>query len=212
MNTAITKSKLIPNMAYAQVASEVQIERVVQALQANNIHVVVTDNGEAAKAKLFEIIPPGAEVFTGLSVTLDTLGIPAEINQRYDSVRAKLDALDPQTQMHARNKLGATPEYIVGSVHAVTEDGAVIIASGSGNQLAGYAAGAAHVIWLVGAQKIVPNLDEAMKRVHEYSYPLEDERMLRTMGRNAHLAKLLIVRGDMPGRITMILMKENLGF
>jgi L-lactate utilization protein LutC len=212
MNTAMTKSKLIPNMTYAQVASEVQIERVVQALQANNINVVVTDNGEAAKAKLFEIIPPGAEVFTGLSVTLDTLGIPAEINQRYDSVRAKLDALDPQTPIHARNKLGATPEYIVGSVHAVSEDGAVVIASGSGNQLAGYAAGAAHVIWLVGAQKIVPNLDEAMKRVYEYSYPLEDERMLRIRGMNAYLAKLLIVRGDMPGRITMILIKENLGF
>ena len=212
MDTIVTKSKLIPNMAYARLASEDQIERVIQSLEAGNIHVIVTANGEEAKARLFEMIPPGAEVFTGLSVTLDTLGIPAEVNQRYDSVRAKLATMDPQTQMHARNKLGATPEYIVGSVHAVTEDGAVVIGSGSGNQLAGYAAGAAHVIWMVGTQKIAPNLDEAIKRVYEYSYPLEDERMLQTRGRNAHLAKLLVVREDMPGRITMILIKENLGF
>jgi len=102
---------------------------------------------------------------------------------------------------------------MVGSVHAVTEDGTVVIASNTGSQLAGYAASAAHVIWVVGAQKIVPNLDEAMKRIREYTYPLEDERALQVYGMNSNISKLLIVHREvMPGRTTMIIVKENLGF
>jgi L-lactate utilization protein LutC len=108
-------------------------------------------------------------VFTGSSVTLDTLGIPAEADKRYDSVRAKLAKMDRATQGREMIKMGAVPEWMVGSVHAVTEDGTVVIASNTGSQLAGYAASAAHVVWIVGAQKIVPNLDEAFKRIREYS-------------------------------------------
>ena len=209
----MTKSKLTPNMTYAQLAGDEQIERAAKALEANGIHVIITANSEEAKARLFETIPAGAEVFTGLSVTLDTLGIPAEVDKRYDSVRAKLATMDRQTQMREMIKLGAVPEYIVGSVHAVTEDGTVVIASATGSQLAGYAASAAHVVWVVGAQKIVSNLDEAMKRVREYTYPREDERMLQVYGRNSSLSKWLIVQKEaMPGRTTMIIIKENLGF
>jgi hypothetical protein len=110
-------------------------------------------------------------------------------------------------------KLGATPEYMVGSVHAVTEDGTVVIASNTGSQLAGYVASAAHVVWVVGVQKIVPNLDEAIKRIYEYTLPLEDERVLQAYGINSNVSKLLIVHKEvMPGRTTMILVKENLGF
>jgi L-lactate utilization protein LutC len=208
-----TKSKLVPNMAYAQVASEEQIERTAKALEANGIRVIIAASGEEAKQKLFELIPAGAEVFTGTSVTLDTLGVPAEVNQRYNSVRAKLATMNPQTQMREMIKMGAVPEWMVGSVHAVTEDGTVVIASNTGSQLAGYAAAAAHVVWVVGAQKIVPNLDEAFKRIREYSLALEDERALKVYGMNSNISKLLIVHREvMPGRTTMILVKEEMGF
>ncbi|MGA2112983.1 MAG: LUD domain-containing protein [Anaerolineales bacterium] len=208
----MTLSKLTPNMAYAQLASDEQIERAAKALQANGIRVLIAANGEEAKAKLFETIPAGAEVFTGNSRTLDTLGIPAEVDQRYNSVRAKLATMDRQTQMREMIKLGAVPEYIVGSVHAVTEDGEVVIVSNTGSQLAGYAASAAHVVWVVGAQKIVADLGEGLKRAWEYSYPLEDERMLQAAGRNSSIGKLLVVYKEViPGRTTMILVKEALG-
>jgi len=209
----MTQSKLTPNTAYAHLASDQQIERTARALEANVIHVIVAATGEEAKARLFETIPAGAEVFTGTSVTLDTLGIPAEVDQRYDSVRVKLFKMDRATQMREMIKMGAVPEWIVGSVHAVTEDGSVVIASNTGSQLAGYAASAAHVVWVVGAQKIVPNLDEAFKRVREYTYPREDERMLQAYGMNSNISKWLIVQREvMPGRTTMVLVKENLGF
>jgi len=208
-----TKSQLIPNMAYAQLASDAQIERAARALEANGIKVIVAANGEEAKAKVLELIPEGAEVFTGLSTTLETIGLPAEVDKRYDSVRAKLAKMDRATQGREMIKMGATPEWMVGSVHAVTEDGTVVIASNTGSQLAGYAASAAHVVWVVGAQKIVPNLDEAFKRVREYTYPREDERMLQAYGMNSNISKWLIVHKEvMPNRTTMIFVKENLGF
>lgn len=211
--TQTKKSQLVPNMAYARLASDEQIERTAKALEANGIKVIVAANGEEAKAKLFELIPAGAEVFTGSSMTLEALGIPEEVNKRYDSVRVKLASMNPQTQMREMIKMGAVPEWIVGSVHAVTEDGTVVIASNTGSQLAGYAASAAHVVWVVGAQKIVPNLDEAFKRIREYSLPLEDERALQAYGMNSNISKLLIIHREvMPGRTTMILVKENLGF
>jgi len=209
----MTKSKLTPNMKYAVLASDQQIERTAKALEANGIHTLIAQNSEEAKSKLFESVPAGAEVFTGTSRTLDALGIPAEVDKRYASVRVKLASMDNKTQMREMIKLGATPEYMIGSVHAVTEDGSVVIASNTGSQLAGYAASAAHVIWVVGTQKIVPNLDEAMKRIYEYTLPLEDERILQAYGINSNVSKLLIVHKEItPGRTTMILVKENLGF
>ena len=206
-------SKLIPNMDYAQLASDEQIERTAESLEAHNIHVLIAANGEEAKTMLFDLIPEGTEVFTGNSVTLETLGIPAEIEARYDSVRTKLATMDRKTQWSEMVKLGATPEYIVGSVHAVTEDGSVVVASMSGSQLAPYAASAAKVVWIVGAQKIVSTLEEAMKRIEEYTYPLEDEHALQTLGVNSAINKMLIIHKEiMQGRTTMIIVKEELGF
>ncbi len=208
-----TQSQLTPNMAYARLASDEQIERTAKALEANQIRVFLAANGEEARAKVLEIIPSGAEVFTSSSRTLDSLGIPAEIDQRYDSVRVKLSKMNRATQGREMIKMGAVPKWMVGSVQAVTEDGTVVIASNTGSQLAGYAASAAHVVWVVGAQKIVPNLDEAFKRIREYSLPLEDERALQVYGMNSNISKMLIVhREAMPGRTTMIIVKEALGF
>ena len=200
---------------FAILASDAQIERTIKELEANNIHAIVAENGADAKKKLLELIPDNAEVFTSSSTTLNVLGIPEEIDKsgRYDSVRAKLDMMDRKTQNREMMKLGATPEYMIGSVHAVTETGHVIIASKTGSQLAGYVAGAAHVIWVVGTQKIVPTLEVGLKRVEEYTFPLEDARAFKAFGMHSSIDKLLIVNKEfMPGRTTMILVKENLGF
>jgi len=200
---------------FAIPASDFQIKRTVQALEANNIHVIVTEDGADAKKTLFELIPANAEVFTSSSETLNALGVAEEIDKsgRYDSVQAKLDMMDRKTQNREMEKLGATPEYMIGSVHAVTETGRVIIASQTGSQLAGYVSAAAHVIWVVGTQKIVPTLEDGMERVEEYSLPLESARAFKAYGVESAINKLLIINKEFtPDRITMILVKENLGF
>jgi len=200
---------------FALLASDVQIKRTVQALEANNIHVIVTEDGADAKKTLFELIPANAEVFTSSSETLNALGVAEEIDKsgRYNSVREKMSMMDRKTQNREMEKLGATPEYMVGSVQAVTEIGEVIIASKTGSQMSGYVAAAAHVIWVVGTQKIVPTLDDGMERVEDYVLPLENARALKAFGVASSINKLLIVSKEFkPGRTTMILVKEKLGF
>ena len=204
----------IPNEAYAKLATDDQVKRAAKALVANGIETFIVADGEEAKAKLFDLIPAGSEVFTATSRTLDSLGVPDEVNKRYDSVRAKLSKMDPKTQRREMIKLGAVPEYMVGSVHAITEGGTVLIASNTGSQLAGYAASAAHVIWVVSTKKIVADLDEGVQRIYEYTYPLEDKRAQEAYGGiHSNVSKLLIVtREIMPERTKVILVKEDLGF
>lgn len=200
---------------YAQLASDEQIERTRQALESNGIRTVVVENRQEARKKLLELLPEKAEVFLGSSVTLQELGVSEDIDHsgRYDSVRVRLAKMDRATQGREMVKMGAVPEYMVGSVHAVTESGSVLIASNTGSQLAGYAASAAHVIWVVGTQKIVSTLEEGFRRIENYCLPLEDERALQVYGMHSNISKILIVHREvMPGRTTMILVKEKLGF
>jgi hypothetical protein len=215
MPQTIATHVMAPNQAFARLASDEQIGRAARALEANGIHTLVAENSEEAEKLLFDLLPAGAEVFTGSSQTLEKLGVPAELEKlaRYDSVRAKLAKMDPKSQNREMVKLGATPEYILGSVHAVTEDGRVLVASKTGSQLGPYAAGAAKVIWIVGAQKIVRDLDEGMRRIEEYAFPLENQRALQAYGVPSGINKVLIVNQEVNReRTTMIIVKEVLGF
>ena len=215
LNTHNAVSELIPNQEFAKLASNEQIERTVKALEANGIHAVVAENGDEAKRIFFELVPEGAEVFLGASVTLETLGIKDEIDKsgRYDSLRPKMFALDRATQGREIRKLGGAPDYAAGSVHAVTEDGQIMIVSNTGSQLGPYASSAGKVIWVVGAQKLVKDLNEGFKRIYEYDLPLETEHMRQLYNAGTGVNKVLIVSREIrPNRITLIIVKEELGY
>ena len=199
---------------FAQPASDKQIARTVAALEANGIHALVVDDRAAALEALLALLPAGAEVFTATSQTLEAIGAVAEINQsgRFDAVRPKLMKLDRQTQMRAMRKLAASPDYVVGSVHAITEQGQVLVASGGGSQLASYVYGAGHVLWVAGTQKIVAGIDEGLRRIDEHSLPLEDARMRQMRGVGSQVGKIMIFRREPAGRTTLILLREALGF
>ena len=208
-------SELVPNKEFAHMATDAQIERTVKALEANNIHVLVAENGAEAKRLFFELLPEGSEVFLGASVTLETLGIKDEIDKsgKYDAIRPKMFAMDRATQGREIRKLGGAPDYAAGSVHAVTEDGHVLIASNTGSQLGPYASGAGKVIWVVGAQKIVKDLNEGLRRIEEYCYPLEEVHMQQLYKMSTGVNKMLILNREIrPNRITIIIVKEELGF
>ena len=174
-----TEKAAAPNMEFARLAVDEQIERTVKALEARNIKTLIAENGEEAKRMFFDLVPEGAEVFLGASVTLETLGIKDEIDKsgKFNALRPKMFAMDRATHGREIRKLGGAPDYAAGSVHAVTEDGQVLIASNTGSQLGPYASGAGKVIWVVGAQKLVKDLDEGMRRLEEYTVPLEDVHM-----------------------------------
>ena len=206
---------LIPNTEFARLASDEDIATVVTALTAKGMAASVVENRAEARSRVLDLLPGGAEVYTALSQTLEVLGLREEIStsSRYVPLRPQIDKLGREGRTsRAGRTLMASPEYVIGSVHAITHQGQVLIASGSGSQLAGYAFGASHIIWVVGAQKIVRNVDEGLRRIWEYSYPLENERMHALYGTGSFPAKILLVEGEMPGRISVLLVKEALGF
>ncbi|HET9905387.1 MAG TPA: LUD domain-containing protein [Anaerolineales bacterium] len=210
-----TKLELEPNTEFSVLATDEQIERTVSALEANGIQTVVAENGEDAKRIFFELLPEGSEVFLGASVTLETLGIKDEIDSsgRFNALRPKMRAMDRATQGKEIRKLGGAPDYAAGSVHAVTEDGHVLIASNTGSQLGPYASGAGKVIWVVGAQKIVKDVNEGLRRIEEYCYPLEEVHMQDLYNMSTSVNKVLILNREIrPDRITMIIVKEELGY
>lgn len=198
-----------------ELATQESIDKTVEVLKANGIEVHVVENRKEAAKKVSELLPQSSEVFTMTSQTLEATGIAKEINEsgKYDAVRPKLMSMDRDTQAREMRKLGAAADFVVGSVHAVTEDGHLLIASNSGSQLGSYAYAGGEVILVIGTQKIVKNTDEGIKRIYEYSYPLEDERAQKAYGMRSGVNKILIVNKEIqPGRISVVFVKEKLGF
>ncbi len=200
---------------FGGLAKDESISKTKDALEKNGIAVFVVENGAEAKEKVLQMIPEGAEIMNMTSETLRTTGIADEINKlgKYNSVRNQFEKMDKKIQGLEMNKLGAAPEWTIGSVHAVTENGEVIIASATGSQLPAYAYGSSHVIWVVGSQKVVKDIKEAFERISDYVFPLENERAMKAYGIGSGVNKELVINKEVtPGRITMIIVKEKLGF
>ncbi|MFD8384767.1 LUD domain-containing protein [Streptomyces sp. NPDC059679] len=204
-----------PATPFTDPATDERLERVAAALKEKNFDVEILDDAAAARARVKDLIPEGAAVFTGASETLRLSGIDEDINSsgRYDSVKARGLTMDRATQMAEIWQLLACPDVIVGSVAAVTETGSLVAASASGSQLPAYAGAAPRVIWVVGAQKVVPDLDTALRRIDEHCVPLEDERAMKAYGVPSALNRLLILNAEPhPGRGTVLLLREAIGF
>lgn len=205
---------LIPNREFSHLASEEQIARTVQALESNGIQTFVVDTGEEARDCVLGMIPSGVEVYNSASRTLELIGLAADIQNstRFQPLRARLNTLNRETQQREIRRLTSGADVLVGSVHAITEQGQVLLASAAGNQLGAAAFGASSVIWVVGTQKLVRTLDEGLRRISEYCYPLEDARTRQVLGQPSAVNKVLIVNAERPGRIKIVLVKQALGF
>jgi hypothetical protein len=199
---------------FTALPDEETLAAIVVALEEHGFSVEVVDTLDAARDVVLARIPRGSSVMTNTSVTLQDTGIADAINHEgpYESMRNKLMALDFATQLAEMKALGGQPEYSVGSVHAVTRDGTLVIASASGSQLASYAWGGANVIFVVGAQKLVPTLDAARERIYQHSLKLEDARAIAAYGQNSYVGKILEIHQEWPGRIHVVLIRQVVGF
>jgi acyl-CoA hydrolase len=186
----------------------------VVALEEHGFSVEVVDDLDGARAATLARIPAGALVMTNTSITLQETGIADAIDDGgpYDSARNKLNQLDYATQLPEMKAIAGQPDYALGSVHAITRDGALVIASASGSQLASYAWGAANVIFVVGAQKLVPSSEAGRERIHQHSLKLEDARAYAVYGQNSFVGKILEIRQELPGRIHVVLIRQSVGF
>jgi len=203
-----------PNIEFERPADRVHLERTAAAMTGRGFTVQIADSAKEARQLVLDAIPEGAEVHVALSETMRELGLTAEIDEsgRYEAIRPRLNALDRITQARERRKVGAAPDYIIGSAHAVTDSGEIVVGSGSGSQLGAYAYSADHVILVIGHQKLVRDLDEGLRRLREYSLPREFARMQGAGFPGTLLAKTLLIHHEPRGRITVILVPETLGF
>jgi len=200
---------------FATLADDDRVRRTAAALEANGISVLRAANAADAKRIALDLIPEGSQVHHGASQTLDVTGITEVLEKsgRYEPLRPLIWSMDRKTQADEIRRLSAAPDVMLGSVHAITESGSLITASMGGGQLGPYVSGAGRVILVVGTQKIVADLDEGLRRIEEYAFPLEDARAQEAYGIHSGVNKVLIINREIiPGRITVVLVDQALGF
>ena len=200
---------------FGTVADEAQVKLTAAALEANGISVLRAADAAEAKRIVLDLIPDGSQVHHGASESLEASGITDEIEKsgRYEPLRPRIWSMDRTTQADEIRRLSSAPDVMLGSVHAVTETGSLVAASMSGSQLGPYATGAGRVILVVGTQKIVPNLEEGLRRIDEYAFPLENAHAQAVYGIHSSVNKVLIINREIaPGRIAVVLVDEALGF
>jgi hypothetical protein len=207
----------VPVDHFGERASDETIDRTAAAMRAKGYTVHVVETGEEAKDLVLRLLPEGAEVGQGASTTLEVIGVTHEIEEsgRYDAVRKHTRSMDRSTPegLRAMRKLGVGPDWYVNSAHAVTLDGTIVDVSNTGSQLAPLAFGAGEVIFVVGSQKLVPDLETAMRRIETHTLPLENQRMQGLYGTDSEIKKVLIIHKEFrPGRFTVVLIKEPVGF
>ena len=215
----INEIEVDPNGSLSQrwgtAADDARVKRTMAALEAHGISVLRASDAAAAKRIVLDLIPDGSQVHQGASQSLDAIGITDEIEKsgRHEPIRPRIWSMDRKTQGDEIRRLGAAPDFMLGSVHAVTETGSLLAASMSGSQLGPYVSGAGRVILVAGTQKIVSDLEEGLRRIDEYAYPLEDARAQAAYGIRSAVNKVVVINREItPGRITVVLVDEVLGF
>jgi hypothetical protein len=195
-------------------ASEEKLQLVAAKLKERNIEGIIVEDGDEARKMVLERLPKGAEVHSGKSKTLLDAGITDLIldPNEYDAVRSRYMKMDRQTQGREIRKLMAGPDFMLGSVNAVTEDGILVATSATGSQLGPYAGTAGKVILVVGSQKIVPDLETALRRVREHVLPWENEQVRKMMPAGSFVGKILIIEREwVAGRMTVVLVRKPIG-
>jgi L-lactate utilization protein LutC len=195
-------------------SSEKLLQQVAERIRERNIQVLMVNNGEDARQAVLGMIPQGSVVHSGKSKTLQDSGIFDALmdTNQYNALRHQTMKMDRKTQMREIRKLTAAPDYMLGSGNAITEDGILVDASATGSQLAPYASTAGKVILVVGSQKIVPDLETALRRIREYVLPWEDAQVRKAINMGTYVGKILIIeRETVNERMTVILVREPIG-
>ncbi len=195
-------------------SSRAEVDSLAANLRDRNFEVVIVDSAAEVKDAVIQRIPEGAQVHSGKSKTLEDAGVFKELmeSDRYDFIRRRTMKMDRATQGNEIRKLGAAPDVMLGSVQAVTQAGQLVVTSASGSQIGPYASGAGKLILVVGSQKIVPDLDTAIRRIEEYVFPWEDARLREQLGIGTAITRTLIIERDFrPGRTTVVLVREPIG-
>lgn len=205
-------------MDYSKLASEDVLAKTQESLASKGYLVSVVGTKEDALEKIKEIIPSGARVMNGSSVTLQEIGYMDYLKSgthSWTDLHAEITAENDEAKRHELRNNSLFSEYYVGSVHALVENGDFIVASNSSSQLPHIVSTSPNLVFVVSTKKIVPSLEEAMNRLDQYVVPLEDKRMMNAYSMHTQVSKVLIFKAE-PGftnrKIHFILVNEELGY
>jgi L-lactate utilization protein LutC len=203
-------------MNFENLASEEEVKETISNLKLRNINAELVDTKEDVLKILKKLIPSGSEIMTSGSTTLQEIGFTDLLKSKnHDWINIKDELLsekNPEKQNELRKK-SVTSKYFIGSIHAVSKDGEILVASASGSQIPSYAFSSDNVIWIVGTQKIVSTHEDLFKRLNEYVFPLENERMKKEGYPGSTIGKILLFEREiMPRKINLIFVNEKLGF
>ena len=203
-------------MDYNTIPNDAALAETVQNMQGRAFDVSVVDTREQALDAIIKMIPQGATVMNGSSTTLQEIGFVDYLQKNehdWQNMHTSLLAeKDPAKQRDLR-RASVTADYFLGSVNAIAQTGELVAADATGSRISAYVFPARHVIIVSGTNKIVPTLADALARVRKHVYNLEDERAKKAYGFGTSLGKLVIIEKEaLPHRLTVILVKEKLGF
>ena len=195
-------------------ASEEVLQKVAGRIRERNIDVLIVDNGDGARQAALDLLPRGAEVHSGKSKTLKDTGLFDAIMdpEQYEALRHRALKMDRQTQAREIRKLISAPDFILGSANAITEDGILVVVSATASQLGPIGNTAGKVILVVGSQKIVLDLETALRRVRDYVLPWEDAQVRQQANIGSFVGKILLIEREwIKERMTVILVREPIG-
>lgn len=203
---------------YNEIPTDDIIEKTVAALTANRFNATVVNTKEEALEKIKSLIPAGASVHNGSSETLKEIGYIDYLksgqhgwNNLHEGIIAETDPV----KQKALRKQSTLSDYYLGSVHGLSEGGEMVIASATGSQLPNIVYSSDNIIFVVSAKKIVPTLADAVVRVEDHVFKLENARTQNLGWGNSYLSEMVLLRRQHPtyGRnFQVIIVKEKLGF
>ncbi len=193
-----------------------RVSKTFAALEERGFHPLFAADHKAALQTILGLIPAGARVAHGTSTTLGQIGLIDALKQAgspYHYLNSEwLAENDARKRLQLRGRLSLESDYFLGSVQAICETGQVIGTDASGSRQAFYVFGPPHVIWVAGINKLVPSLEEGLRRIYEVALPQEDRRVKSTGGAGSFVGKIVIYERERPGRISLVLIGEDLGF
>lgn len=205
-------------MDYSKLATLDSVEKTINSLKQKGYNTILVDNKTEALEKIKQLIPQGVSITNGSSTTLKQIGYFEYLksgDHGWNDLNAKIAAENDEAKRHELRKQSSISDYYLGSVHALTEEGEMLIASNTGSQLPHLVFTSPNLVLVVSTKKIVPDLSEAFKRLESYVVPLEDKRMMGEYNAHTALNKILIFKGEatyLGRKINIILVNEDLGF
>jgi hypothetical protein len=219
--TQLSAQNILPKLAldpakWNRIPSEDDIAQTVKSIEARGVQVIRVQNGIQALSKIRELIPPGSEVMNGSSTTLIEIGYRDFLESGTHNWMNLHKIITAENDASKRNEIrrkSITAEYFLSGVNAIAMTGELVSCDASGSRVGAWPFGASHLILVAGVNKIVPTLSDALQRIKDYVYPLENARSKIVNGVPSLMGKFVILAGErQTGRIILILVDDNFGY